>query len=101
MKLEEANFKVIQTLQKKFRCDVGYSGHETAGYLVSVAAVLLGSISIERHITLDRTMYGSEQVASLEPPGLFTLVNDIRLLEVILGDGENKFEALNFLQWKN
>tara|TARA_B110000467_G_C18257779_1_gene444420 strand:+ start:178 stop:474 length:297 start_codon:yes stop_codon:yes gene_type:complete len=98
MKLEEANLKVIQTLQKKFRCDVGYSGHETAGYLVSVAAVLLGAISIERHVTLDRTMYGSDQAASLEPPGLFRLVSDIRLLEVILGDGKNKFEALNFLQ---
>jgi N-acetylneuraminate synthase len=90
MKLEEANLKVIQTLQKKFRCNVGYSGHETAGYLVSVAAVLFGATSIERHITLDRTMYGSDQAASLEPPGLFRLVNDIRSLEQILGDGKKR-----------
>ena len=90
MKLNEANLKVIQTLQKKFKCKVGYSGHETAGYLVCVASVLLGATSIERHITLDRTMYGSDQAASLEPPGLFRLVNDIRLLDEILGDGEKR-----------
>ncbi len=90
MKLDEANLKVIQTLQKKFKCNVGYSGHETAGYLVSVTAVLLGATSIERHITLDRTMYGSDQAASLEPPGLFRLVSDIRLLDQILGDGEKR-----------
>jgi N-acetylneuraminate synthase len=90
MKLNEANLKVIQTLQKKFKCNVGYSGHETAGYLVSVAAVLLGATSIERHITLDRTMYGSDQAASLEPPGLFRLVSDIRLLNQILGDGKKQ-----------
>ncbi len=90
MKLDEANLKVIQSLQKKFKCNIGYSGHETAGYLVSVAAVLLGATSIERHITLDRTMYGSDQAASLEPPGLFRLVGDIRLLNQILGDGEKR-----------
>jgi N-acetylneuraminate synthase len=90
MKLDEANLKVIQTLQKKFKCNVGYSGHETAGYLVSVAAVLLGATSIERHITLDRTMYGSDQAASLEPPGLFRLVSDIRALNQILGDGKKQ-----------
>ena len=90
MKLDEANLKVIQTLQKKFKCNVGYSGHETSGYLVSVAAVLLGATSIERHITLDRTMYGSDQAASLEPPGLIRLVNDIRLLDQILGDGKKR-----------
>ncbi len=90
MKLDEANLRVIQTLQKKFRCDVGYSGHETAGYLVSVAAVLLGATSIERHITLDRTMYGSDQAASLEPPGLLRLVSDVRLLGQILGDGKKR-----------
>jgi N-acetylneuraminate synthase len=90
MKLDEANLKVIQTLQKKFKCNVGYSGHETAGYLVSITAVLLGATSIERHITLDRTMYGSDQAASLESPGLFRLVSDIRLLEQILGDGKKR-----------
>jgi N-acetylneuraminate synthase len=90
MKLDEANLKVIQTLQKKFKCDVGYSGHETAGYLVSVSAVLLGATSIERHITLDRTMYGSDQAASLESPGVVRLVRDIRLLDQILGDGKKR-----------
>ena len=90
MKLDEANLKVIETLQKKFKCKVGYSGHETAGYLVSVTAVLLGATSIERHITLDRTMYGSDQAASLESPGLFRLVSDIRLLDQILGDGKKR-----------
>jgi len=90
MKLDEANLKVIETLQKKFKCKVGYSGHETAGYLVSVTAVLLGATSIERHITLDRTMYGSDQAASLESPGLIRLVSDIRLLDQILGDGKKR-----------
>jgi len=87
MKIKEANLKVIQTLRKKFGCDVGYSGHESSGYLVCVAAVMLGATSIERHITLDRSMYGSDQAASLEPEGLWRLVRDIRTLDSILGDG--------------
>lgn len=90
MDISEANLKVIQTLRKKFHCNVGYSGHETGSYLVCVAAVLLGATSIERHITLDRSMYGSDQAASLEPPGLFRLVKDIRSLDVILGDGKKR-----------
>jgi len=87
MPINEANLKVIETLRKKFHCKVGYSGHETSGYLVCVAAVMLGATSIERHITLDRSMYGSDQAASLEPVGLFRLVKDIRALEATLGDG--------------
>jgi len=90
MPLKEANLRMIQTLQKKFKCNVGYSGHESVGYLVCNAAVLLGATSIERHITLDRSMYGSDQAASLEPSGLFRLVNDIRLLDEILGDGKKR-----------
>ena len=90
MKIEEANLKVIQTLKKKFKCDVGYSGHESAASLICVAAVLQGATSIERHITLDRTMYGSDQAASLEPEGVHRLVRDIRALDVILGDGKKK-----------
>ena len=90
MKIEEANLKLIQTLKKKFKCDVGYSGHESAASLICVAAVLQGATAIERHITLDRTMYGSDQAASLEPEGLLRLVRDIRTLEVILGDGKKK-----------
>ena len=90
MKIDEANLKLIQTLKKKFKCDVGYSGHESAASLICVTAVLQGATSIERHITIDRTMYGSDQAASLEPEGLFRLVRDIRALDIILGDGKKK-----------
>lgn len=90
MKIEEANLKLIQTLKKKFKCDVGYSGHEATASLICVAAVLQGATSIERHITLDRTMYGSDQAASLEAQGLLRLVKEIRTLDVILGDGKKK-----------
>ena len=90
MKIEEANLKIIQTLKKKFKCNVGYSGHEAAASLICVAAVLQGATSIERHITLDRTMYGSDQAASLESEGVHRLVRDIRALDVILGDGKKK-----------
>jgi N-acetylneuraminate synthase len=86
----EANLKLIQTLKKKFKCDVGYSGHESGSYLICVAAVMLGATSIERHLTLDRAMYGSDQAASLEPQGLFRLVKDIRLIDNIVGDGKKK-----------
>jgi len=86
----EANLRVIQTLQKKFKCNVGYSGHETGSYLICVAAVVLGVTSIERHVTLDRAMYGSDQAASLEGPGLFRMVKDIRGMDKILGDGVKK-----------
>jgi len=90
MAINEANLKVIPTLKKKFKCNVGYSGHESSAYLVCIAAVLQGATSIERHITLDRTMYGSDQAASLEPEGLFRLVRDVRALDLILGDGKKK-----------
>jgi len=90
MKMEEANLKCIQTLKDEFNCDVGYSGHEVQGYLVSFAAVLLGATSIERHITLDRSMYGSDQAASLESAGLMRLTRDIRSVEKTLGDGVKK-----------
>ena len=84
----EANLKMIQTLRKKFKCKVGYSGHEISSYSICLAAALLGATSIERHITLDRSMYGSDQAASLEPPGLIRLVRNIRELDFILGDGK-------------
>ena len=87
MKEEEANLKCIKTLQDEFNCDVGYSGHEVAGYLICVSAVVMGATSIERHITLDRSMYGSDQSASLEPVGLKRVVSDIRRIESIMGDG--------------
>ena len=87
MKIEEANLRCIMTLKTAFNCDVGYSGHESIGYLICVAAAALGATSIERHITLDRSMYGSDQAASLEPVGLQRLVTDIRGIDIILGDG--------------
>jgi N-acetylneuraminate synthase len=90
MKIEEANLRCIDTLKNEFVCDVGYSGHESVGYIVCVTAVLIGATSIERHITLDRSMYGSDQAASLEPAGLIRLVKDIRTIDKILGDGVKK-----------
>jgi N-acetylneuraminate synthase len=87
MKNEEANLNCIGTLKNEFSCNVGYSGHEAGATLVCIAAVLLGATSIERHITLDRSMYGSDHAASLEPAGLQRLVRDIRLLDIIKGDG--------------
>ena len=90
MNIEEANLKIIPELKKKFKCDVGYSGHETSAYLVCVAAVILGATSIERHITLDRAMYGSDQAASLEPTGLIRMVNNARKIDKILGDGKKR-----------
>ena len=88
MSVEEANLRVIKTLEKKFRCNVGYSGHEVGAYDVCIPAVVLGATSIERHITLDRTMYGSDQAASLEPEGLRRLVRDVREIDKILGNGK-------------
>jgi len=90
MKDEEANLRCIQTLKNEFKCDVGYSGHEVTGYLICVAAVMLGATSIERHITLGRSLYGSDQAASLEPHGLERVVRDVRKLDALLGDGVKK-----------
>jgi N-acetylneuraminate synthase len=90
MKNEEANLKLIPVLAKKFKCKVGYSGHENGSTDICVPAVMLGANSIERHFTLDRTWYGYDQAASLEPPGLIRLVRDIRIIDVILGDGKKR-----------
>ena len=90
MPIEEANLKVIKTLSKRFNCKVGYSGHETEPYLACVLAVALGASSIERHITLDRSMYGSDQASSLEPSGINRLVRNIRNMKLILGDGKKR-----------
>ena len=86
MKYEDANLRTILTLKEKFKCNVGYSGHET-GLFVSIAAAALGISSIERHITLNRAMYGSDQAASLGPPGLKEIVPTVRKIENVLGDG--------------
>ena len=90
MPIEEANLNLIPTLRKKFECDVGYSGHETSSYLLPIVAVTLGATSIERHITLDRAMYGSDQAASLEKAGLIRMVRDIREIDKVLGDGKKR-----------
>ena len=87
MKLGEANMKCIETLRNEFNCNVGYSGHEDSSYIVCVIAVVFGATSIERHITLKRSMYGSDQAASLEHPGLDRMVRDVRRVETIIGDG--------------
>ena len=87
MPYEDANLKLIAALKDRYHCKVGYSGHED-GTLVSTCAAAMGATSIERHITLDRTMYGSDQKASIEPPELLKLVRDIRRVEAILGSGE-------------
>lgn len=87
MPIEEANLKLIGVLADKYQCKVGYSGHE-AGTLVSTCAVAAGATSIERHITMDKTMYGSDQKASIEPYELCRLVKDIRDAEKIMGTGE-------------
>jgi N-acetylneuraminate synthase len=86
---DELNLKVIPSLSKRFRVPVGYSGHET-GIPSSVAAVALGAKMVERHITLDRAMWGSDQAASLEPNGITRLVRDIRLIETAFGDGNKR-----------
>ena len=90
MSEKEANLRVIPFLIKKFKCKVGYSGHETGSYNICLPAVVLGATSIERHITLDRTMYGSDQAASLEESGLKRLVRDVRMIEKVLGDGKKR-----------
>ncbi len=87
MKDEDANLRVIKTLRDKFKCDVGYSGHES-GLVISYAAATFGITSLERHITLSRAMYGSDQAASIEPIGLKQLVGGVRKIEKSLGDGK-------------
>jgi N-acetylneuraminate synthase len=83
---EEANIRMITTLKERYGVPVGYSGHET-GLQISIAAVALGAVSVERHITMDRAMWGSDHGASLEPKGFVSLVRDIRILEQAMGDG--------------
>ena len=87
MKNNEANLKLISSLAKKFKCNVGYSGHEKGASFVSTAAVIMGATTIERHITIDRTLYGHDQAASLEPEGMRRLVRDVRMIDEIMGDG--------------
>ena len=87
LKAEDVNLKTILSLIKKYNCNVGYSGHEN-GIAISIVAATLGITSLERHITLDRTMYGSDQAASLEPRGMTDMIAGIK--KVLLAIGEDK-----------
>jgi|TARA_R110000824_G_scaffold133453_4_gene296255 N-acetylneuraminate synthase len=89
MPVEDANLKVMHTLQKRYGCNVGYSGHES-GIMISCAAVAIGASSLERHITLDRSMYGSDQSASLEVGGLKRMMEYVRDINVAMGSPEKK-----------
>ena len=83
---EDANLNCIKTLRDRYQCNVGYSGHEV-GLAVSYAAAALGISSLERHITIDRAMYGSDQAASVEPAGFRQLVSAVRKIEKAMGNG--------------
>ncbi|MFC1535277.1 N-acetylneuraminate synthase family protein, partial [Thermodesulfobacteriota bacterium] len=87
MEDEDANLNRIKTLQERYRCNVGYSGHEV-GLAVSYAAAALGISSLERHITINRAMYGSDQAASVETAGFIQLVGAVRKIEKAMGNGE-------------
>lgn len=87
--LNEINLKVITTLREKYNCPVGFSGHEK-GILPSIMSAMLGANAVERHITTDRTIWGSDQAASLERDGIYRVVRDIRQINTILGDGVKK-----------
>lgn len=86
---DELNLRMIQTLREEYHCPIGYSGHEV-GLVPTVVASALGACLVERHITLDRAMWGSDQSASVEPQGIATLVKYIRVTEKSLGDGVKK-----------
>ena len=88
-KPEELNLRVIPVLKQEFGVPVGYSGHEV-GLQTTYSAVVLGACLVERHITLDRAMWGTDQAASVEPSGLSRLVRDIRTIEKALGDGKKR-----------
>jgi N-acetylneuraminate synthase len=88
----DLNLKLIEIYKKKFKTDIGYSGHEKS-VSPSLMAVCLGATSIERHVTVSRTNYGYDQAASLEKEGLRKLVRDIRILDKIMGDGKKKIWA--------
>jgi N-acetylneuraminate synthase len=91
-KIADLNLKMIPVLRERYGVPVGYSGHEV-GLATSYAAVALGAAMVERHITLDRAMWGSDQAASVEPQGLMKLVRDTRTIEAGLGDGVKKVSA--------
>jgi N-acetylneuraminate synthase len=87
MKPEDANLKTILALKEMFKCKVGYSGHEN-GTVISMAATFFGISSLERHITLDRAMYGSDQAASLEFKGMINLVESLEKMKIAFGESK-------------
>ena len=87
--LDELNLRVIPALERRYGVPVGYSGHEV-GLAPTLAAVVLGACVVERHVTLDRAMWGSDQAASVEPQGFNRLVKDIRAWEIACGDGQKR-----------
>ena len=89
MQVQDANLKVMHTLQERYGCNIGYSGHES-GIIISCAAVAMGASSLERHITLDRAMYGSDQSASLEITGLNRMMNYVRDIVIAMGSPEKR-----------
>lgn len=84
---EEINLAVIPAWKEKYNCPIGYSGHER-GLTPSVLAAAMGAASVERHVTIDRTLWGSDHAASLEPEGLYRLLRDIRQIPIIMGNGQ-------------
>ena len=98
---EEANLMCIRTLKKRYNCNVGYSGHETALLQVCITAMALGATSIERHITLDRAMYGSDQAASIQINALRNFVTTIRKIPLIKGEGIKKITPKEGIIRKN
>ncbi len=96
MREEDANLKVIETLRERYQCNVGYSGHESSLLKVCISAIVLGATSIERHITLDRAMYGSDQAASIETAALRQFVETIRKIPTILGTGQKMLSEKEF-----
>ena len=97
LKDEEANLNCIPMLKKRYNCKVGYSGHENSLITVNILAVALGATSIERHITLDRTMYGSDQAASIEAKNLKNLSQVIFSVSKILGDGKKRITETEYI----
>jgi len=97
MKESDANLLCIPMLKKRYGCDVGYSGHESSLIKVCVTAVALGATSLERHITLDRAMYGSDQAASIEAHSLKNFVESVRAVPNLLGSGEKKLSDAELL----
>lgn len=92
---DEINLNVIKTFKEKFNCPIGFSGHER-GITPTIVSVALGANAIERHITIDRTLWGSDQTASLEPTGIYKIIRDTRKMPTILGNGIKKVYPREF-----